>query len=45
MKGEGKSDESEAGVPNFIYYYDWGSSMGTNWIISPDFNSSKVSKR
>ena len=37
-----KSDESE-GEANYIYYYDWGSSMGTNWIVSPDFNSSKVS--
>ena len=39
-----KSDNSD-GEANYIYYYDWGSSMGANWIVSPDFNSSKVSKR
>ena len=39
-----KSDDSH-GEANYIYYYDWGSSMGANWIVSPDFNSSKVSKR
>ena len=29
-------------LKHYLYYHDWGSNLGSNWVISTDYNRTEV---